>query len=162
MIDNNGVATMQQQNYFQDDSKDWYINYAIGVPDFARHFQEELLKFKNYKNQNLLNAVCLAVAVYNNSKDLSHDISQTMFNHNFEVSRDECMGIICETINDFTSHDYTSKSINAIVDGALTNDVERAIRIALAICKNIPINKAESDADIHNFVGIVEVIARIV
>lgn len=154
-----GVATFQQQNYFQDDSKDWYMNYAVGVPDFAKYFQQELLNFKNYSDQNLLNSVSLTVAVYNNSKDLAHDISQTMFNRDFIFGRDETMGVICEAMNDIFNNEY--------VIGTEQN--EGAVRMTLALLKNIPETKfkdwentAPYGLNVRKIMGIVDVISKIV
>lgn len=152
-------SSPEMKNYFQNDSNDWYMNYAVGVPEFANHFQQELLNFKTYWDQNMLNSVCLTVAVYNNSKDLAHDISQTMFNHNFEFSRDEAMGVICETMSDYFNGEY--------VIG--TNHQEGAIRMTLALLKNIPEtnfkdweNTKPYNQDVRKMIGIADVISKIV
>jgi hypothetical protein len=149
--------------FFENEIPDWYLNYADGVPKFARYFQEELLSFKNYKDQNLLNAVCLAVAVYINAKDLVHDISQTMFNKDFPMERDECMSVICDSIDIFSSEkQYIIHT---------SNPIETAIRVALAHCafgsKAYDIIQPEENQlacydDICRFVGVVSVIGRII
>lgn len=159
-----------KKEYFQNEIPEWYLNYSDGIPEFGKFFREELISFSNYKDQNLLNAVCLAVSVYMNAKDLTHDISQTMFNKDFEISRDECMSIICEALYDF------SAGKNIII--YTPDKIETAIRVALAHCyygsltkeqqiglSNPPSDNAVSSYvchDILNFVGVVQVIGRLV
>jgi hypothetical protein len=156
--------TTKSTEYFQSTEKipDWYINYAEGVPAFAGYFKDELQRFKTFEDQQLLNIVALTVATTNNAKDLAHDISQTMFDHNFVFSRDQTMGAIVECLNDY---------IISGSDYILGKDRDEArVRMTIAILKGISKDRfidwnetrLDEELKIRHIIGIVEVISKII
>jgi hypothetical protein len=160
----NDKQSAEKTAYFQSTDKlpDWYINYAEGVPAFAEYFKNELLRFERFDDQQLLNVVALTVATVNNSKDLMHDISQTMFDRDFVFSRDETMGAIVECLNDYALLE------SGYVLG--TDDNEARVRMTIAILKSISKdrftdwNEARTleEHRIRAIIGIVDVISKII
>jgi hypothetical protein len=162
----NQTQSTEKTAYFQSSAKgeripDWYLNYAEGVPAFAEYFKRELLAFERFEDQSLLNTVALTVATMNNSKDLMHDISQTMFDRDFVYSRDMVMGAIIECLND-----YTLRDSNYILG---EDENEARVRMTIAILKNMPksyfLDWNESRTEEHKIraiIGIVDVISKIV
>lgn len=144
----------------EDRIPDWYLNYAEGVPKFAEYFRRELEKFANFEDQNFLNSVALAVAVYTGQKDLMHDISQTMLDRDFMFSRDQAMGAILESMNE-TRLLPESPIGEEPTDSDSRNEI--GIRIAIEILRdnNFKSSNSNLDAKIRAIIGIVEIIARI-
>jgi len=138
---------------------DWYLNYYEGVPKFAEYFKRELQKYETYDDQNLLNSVALATAVYLGQKDLMHDISQTMFDRQFMFTRDQAMGAIIESMNE------TVLTPNLPLGEEPTTIDERnemAIRLTIEILRNNDFSSnSKLEPTVRAIIGIVEVIARI-
>ena len=56
---------------------EWFINYAEGCPHFAPEVKADLLALKD-ETRVLRDAYCLAAALTLNSRELVHDITQSM------------------------------------------------------------------------------------
>jgi hypothetical protein len=160
----NNIQSAEKTAYFQSEDKidNWYTNYAEGTPAFAEYFKHQLIALEKFEDQSLLNTVALTVATVNNSKDLMHDISQTMFDKNFVYSRDMVMGAIVECLNDY-----------ALIDKnyVLGEDKDEArVRMTIAIIKNIPKSlfldwdetRLLEEHKVRAIIGITEVISRII
>jgi len=160
----NDKQSAEKTAYFQSEDKisDWYMNYAEGTPAFAEYFKLQLLKFEQFEDQSLLNTVALTVATVNNSKDLMHDISQTMFDRDFVYSRDMVMGAIAECLNDY-----------ALIDKnyVLGEDTDEArVRMTVALLRGMPKSlfldwnetRTEEEHKIRAIIGIVDVISKII
>ncbi len=163
----NDKQSAEKTAYFQSSASgekipDWYMNYAEGVPAFAEYFKRQLYILEHFEDQSLLNTVALTVAVFNNSRDLTHDISQTMFDRDFTYSRDMVMGAIIECLND-----YALKENHHI----LGEDIDEArVRMTIAILKGMPKSifldwnesRTAEEHRIRAIIGIVDVISKII
>lgn len=163
----NDKQSAEKTAYFQSTAggnriPDWYMNYSEGVPAFAEYFRNELKRFESFEDQQLLNIVALTVAVINNSKDLIHDISQTMFDRDFVFSRDETMGAIVECLNDYTLLEFGY---------VLGEDRDEArVRMTIAILKGISKDRFTDwnetrtleEHKIRAIIGVVDVISKII
>ena len=118
---------------------EWFINYAEGCPHFAPEVKKDLLALKD-ETRVLRDAYCLAAALTLNSRELIHDITQSMmmYQKDLFVNYDDICRITVEAIKDFTCYGDGDKHRDQVKDGDcfLEGDVRTAVSIAMGVYLN--------------------------
>ena len=118
---------------------EWFVNYAEGCPNFAPDVKADLLALKD-ETRVLRDAYCLAAALTLNSRELVHDITQSMmmYQKDLFVNYDDICRTTVEAIKDFTCYGDGDPHLDQVKDGefAFEGDVRTAVSIAMGVYLN--------------------------
>tara|TARA_Y100001937_G_scaffold128013_1_gene202069 strand:- start:1531 stop:2007 length:477 start_codon:yes stop_codon:yes gene_type:complete len=153
MVDGNTIVEPPEQ------IDEWFINYAEGCPPFAGDVKEELLALKD-ETRVLRDAFCLAAALTINSRDLVHDITQSMmmYQKDLFVNYDEICRLTVDAIKDFTCYGpLDGNHLDQVKDGGIF--LEGDVRTAVAIAMGVHLN--DKHPDIQRIRELVSLIKRV-
>ena len=118
---------------------EWFVNYAEGCPNFASEVKKDLLALKD-EPRVLRDAYCLAAALTLNSRELVHDITQSMmmYQKDLFVNYDDICKTVVEAIKDFTCYGPMDDRLDTVKNGdfAFEGDVRTAVSIAMGVYLN--------------------------
>jgi len=130
------VEVIEEPNHYIDE---WFMNYAEGCPPFAPEVRKELEALKE-EPRVLRDAYCLAAALTINSRELVHDITQSMmfFQKDLFVNYDDICKTVVEAIKDFTCYGPMDDRLDTVKNGdfAFEGDVRTAVSIAMGVYLN--------------------------
>ena len=110
--------------------EEWFMNYSVGCPPFAEDVKEELIALGK-EERSLRDVYCLAAALTINSRDLVHDITQSIMDYNEPINeeRDNILKLTHQAVKDFTEGDY-----NLVKEGHwMSGDVRAAVAVAMNV-----------------------------
>jgi|TARA_B100001094_G_scaffold197685_1_gene191775 hypothetical protein len=111
--------------------EEWYKNYAVGCPAFASDVKDELLALRT-EERSLRDVYCLAAALTINSRDLVHDITQSIMDYHLALNaeRDAIIQLTHQAVKDFTVGDL---QLVKKEDGFMSGDIRQAVAIAMNV-----------------------------
>ena len=122
---------VEEPNHYIDE---WFINYSEGCPPFAPEVKKELEALKE-EPRVLRDAYCLAAALTINSRELVHDITQSMMMYNKDLfnNYDDICSFTVEAIKDFTCYGDGDPHLDMVKTGdfAFEGDVRTAVAIVI-------------------------------
>ena len=152
MVDGNTIVEPPEQ------IDEWFINYSEGCPPFAGDVKEELLALKD-ETRVLRDAYCLAAALTINSRELVHDITQSMMVYQKDLFKnyDDICSFTVEAIKDFTCYGDGDPHLDMVKAGdfAFEGDVRTAVAIAMGVHLN------DKHPDIKRIRELVSLIKRV-
>ena len=127
---------VEEPNHYIDE---WFINYSEGCPPFAPEVKKELEELKE-EPRVLRDAYCLAAALTINSRELVHDITQSMMVYQKDLFKnyDDICSFTVEAIKDFTCYGDGDPHLDMVKAGdfAFEGDVRTAVAIAMGVHLN--------------------------
>lgn len=147
------VEVIEEPNHYIDE---WFMNYAEGCPPFAPEVKKELEALKK-EPRVLRDAYCLAAALTVNSRELVHDITQSMmvYNKDLFVNYDEICRLTVDAIHDFTCYGDGHKNLDQVKEGGIF--LEGDVRTAVAIAMGVHLNDKHPDIKrIREFVSLIK------
>ena len=107
----------------------------------------------------LRDAYCLAAALTINSRELVHDITQSMmvYQKDLFVNYDEICRLTVDAIHDFTCYGDGHKNLDQVKDGGIF--LEADVRTAVAIAMGVHLN--DKHPDIKRIRELVSLIKRV-
>ena len=149
------VEVIEEPNHYIDE---WFMNYAEGCPPFAPEVKKELEALKK-EPRVLRDAYCLAAALTVNSRELVHDITQSMmvYNKDLFVNYDEICRLTVDAIHDFTCYGDGDKNLDQVKEGGIF--LEGDVRTAVAIAMGVHLN--DKHPDIKRIRELVSLIKRV-
>ena len=149
------VEVIEEPTHYIDE---WFMNYAEGCPPFAPDVKKELEELKE-EPRVLRDAYCLAAALTINSRELVHDITQSIMMHQDQlfVNYDEICSVTVKAIKDFTCYGDGDPHLDQVKDGdfAFEGDVRTAVAIAMGVHLN------DKHPDIERIRELVSLIKRV-
>ena len=149
------VEVIEEPTHYIDE---WFMNYAEGCPPFAPEVKKELEALKK-EPRVLRDAYCLAAALTVNSRELVHDITQSMmvYQKDLFVNYDEICRLTVDAIHDFTCYGDGHKNLDQVKDGGIF--LEGDVRTAVAIAMGVHLN--DKHPDIERIRELVSLIKRV-
>ena len=149
------VEVIEEPNHYIDE---WFMNYAEGCPPFAPEVRKELEALKE-EPRVLRDAYCLAAALTINSRELVHDITQSMmvYQKDLFVNYDEICRLTVDAIHDFTCYGDGHKNLDQVKEGGIF--LEGDVRTAVAIAMGVHLN--DKHPDIKRIRELVSLIKRV-
>ena len=149
------VEVIEEPNHYIDE---WFINYSEGCPPFAPEVKKELEELKE-EPRVLRDAYCLAAALTINSRELVHDITQSMMVYQKDLFKnyDDICSFTVEAIKDFTCYGDGDPHLDMVKAGdfAFEGDVRTAVAIAMGVHLN------DKHPDIKRIRELVSLIKRV-
>ena len=146
---------VEEPNHYIDE---WFINYSEGCPPFAPEVKKELEELKE-EPRVLRDAYCLAAALTINSRELVHDITQSMMVCQKDLFKnyDDICSFTVEAIKDFTCYGDGDPHLDMVKAGdfAFEGDVRTAVAIAMGVHLN------DKHPDIQRIRELVSLIKRV-
>ena len=146
---------VEEPNHYIDE---WFINYSEGCPPFAPDVKKELEELKE-EPRVLRDAYCLAAALTINSRELVHDITQSMmvYQKGLFKNYDDICSFTVEAIKDFTCYGDGDPHLDMVKAGdfAFEGDVRTAVAIAMGVHLN------DKHPDIKRIRELVSLIKRV-
>ena len=137
---------------------EWFQNYAVGCPYFATDVKDELLALAK-EERSLRDVYCLAAALTINSRDLVHDITQSLMDYNKPINeeRDNILMMTHKAVKHFTEHGDGEDELNLVYEGKhfMEGDVRQAVSIAMGVHLN------DKHPDIKRIRELVSLIKRV-
>ena len=146
---------VEEPNHYIDE---WFINYSEGCPPFAPEVKKELEELKE-EPRVLRDAYCLAAALTINSRELVHDITQSMMVYQKDLFKnyDDICSFTVEAIKDFICYGDGDPHLDMVKAGdfAFEGDVRTAVAIAMGVHLN------DKHPDIKRIRELVSLIKRV-
>ena len=146
---------VEEPNHYIDE---WFINYSEGCPPFAPEVKKELEELKE-EPRVLRDAYCLTAALTINSRELVHDITQSMMVCQKDLFKnyDDICSFTVEAIKDFTCYGDGDPHLDMVKAGdfAFEGDVRTAVAIAMGVHLN------DKHPDIQRIRELVSLIKRV-
>ena len=136
--------------------EEWFMNYSVGCPPFAEDVKKELIALGK-EERSLRDVYCLAAALTINSRDLVHDITQSIMEYNEAINeeRDNILMMTHQAVKDFTEHGDGEDELNLVHKG--NHFMEGDVRQAVAIAMGVHLNDKHPDiVRIREFVSLIK------
>ena len=136
--------------------EEWFMNYSVGCPHFAEDVKKELIALGK-EERSLRDVYCLAAALTINSRDLVHDITQSIMEYNEAINeeRDNILMMTHQAVKHFTEHGDGEDELNLVHKGNhfMEGDVRQAVAIAMGVHLN---DKHHDIVRIREFVSLIK------
>ena len=136
--------------------EEWFMNYSVGCPHFAEDVKKELIALGK-EERSLRDVYCLAAALTINSRDLVHDITQSIMEYNEAINeeRDNILMMTHQAVKHFTEHGDGEDELNLVHKG--NHFMEGDVRQAVAIAMGVHLNDKHPDiVRIREFVSLIK------